>query len=504
MPDVEADGYSSTEERTPLLNMSPSDASLEIAKRDTSESYRVVAWNEMIWITLKSSQTAVALMLEESFFFVNVMSVSHLGANELAAMSLSVSCTALAILAPVQGYVVAMGTFCSTAYTASSDKTLVGFHLQRGLIAIFLHLLLMIPFLWNAERVLLALGQEPVVAHLSGTYLRIQILGMAPLAVFEACKRYLQAQGIMSASTFIVIGVAPIHWISNFFLVRSTTYGIGFVGAPIATVMSNWLMFVGIIVYILKSRANETWGGWNARAFGKMSEFYKLGISSVCSSYAGWIGFELLTISASYFGAIQLSGQAIMLNTVELLFQFSMGLGSSTTARVGNLIGAGKPRQARISGDMAFLASAAVGAIGVTLLLLFGDLWTSVYTTDPEIARVTTMLMPVACIFIISDGMNAIGGAILRGLGRQYVNASTYTIGLYCVGVPVAAFLAYRMHMGVLGLWWGLCAGVITASTTQLIYIKTRVNWKNEVLLCLQRLLRSGTHEETESDTNTS
>ncbi|KAJ2119649.1 ethionine resistance protein [Coemansia sp. RSA 2131] len=496
LSDVESGRTSVSGESTPLLSASPSAASLEIAKRDTSEPYVVVARKEVRWMASSSSLTILTLMLQSSFFFVNVLAVSHLGARELAAMSLSVTCMGIIALAPTFGLMSAMDTFCSTAYTASRDKTLVGFHFQRGLVAAFTHLVIVAPILWNAEGILLVLKQDPEIARLSGMYLRIQILGVLPWSVFEACKRFLQAQEIMRAGTIVIMFVAPFHWLGNIVFVRSQTYGLGFIGAPIITVFSNWMMLAGIIIYACNSRARETWGGWNPRALRNMSKFYRLAIPSVITVCAEWIGFELLTIGTSYFGANQMAGQAIMLNSVGLIFQISNGLGYGTSPRIGNLIGAGKPRQARIAADMAIVASTFIGAVGTLFLALCGGWWTSVYTEDPDIARETAKLMPVACLFLISDGLNAVLGAILRGLGRQQASANIYMFGFYLCAVPIAIYLGYGMHMQAVGLWYGLCFGVMMSSTLQLAYIYKWVDWKNEVRLCLMRLHRSSDTEQ--------
>ncbi|KAJ2843858.1 ethionine resistance protein, partial [Coemansia brasiliensis] len=271
---------SSSNEMTPLLNVSPSEASLEIAKRDTTDPYPTAARKEVQWMLSSSSLTILTLILQASFYFVNVLAVSHLGANELAAMSLAATCVGLIALAPTAGLMSAMDTFCSTAYTASRDKTLVGLHFQRGLIAAFIHFIVVSPVLWYAKDILLMVKQDPEIAHLSSVYLRIQILAVLPWSIFEACKRYLQAQEIMRAGTIIIMIVAPFHWINNYVFVRSETYGLGFIGAPIVNVVSTCMLVIGIVIYTCNSRAKETWGGWDRRVFHNMQEFYKLAIPS--------------------------------------------------------------------------------------------------------------------------------------------------------------------------------------------------------------------------------
>ncbi|KAJ2737383.1 ethionine resistance protein [Coemansia sp. BCRC 34962] len=488
-------------ETTPLLSASPSATSLEIAKHDTNEPYLVAAKREVLWMASSSSLTILTLMLQSSFFFVNVMAVSHLGAKELAAMSLSVTCLGIIALAPAFGLLSAMDTFCSTAFTASRDKTLVGFHFQRGLIAVFSHILLAAPILWNAERILLAIKQDPDIAALSGKYLRIQILAMLPWSVFEVTKRYLQAQGIMRAGMIVVTIVAPIHWFNNYFLVRSPTYGLGFIGAPIVNIFSNCLMCIGILVYACSSRAVETWGGWKLNAFRNMSQYYRLAIPAVITVCAEWVGFELLTVGTSYFGANQMAGQAIMINSVVIIFQFSNGLGFGTSPRIGNLIGAARPRQARIAADVSLITAVFIGILCTLFLVFFGDWWTSVYTSDPDIARETAKLMPVACMFTVGDGINAVIGAILRGLGRQQVSANIYIFGFYICAIPIAGYLGYGLHMQAVGLWWGLCIGIMISSVLQTVYVYRWIDWKDEVRLCLLRLKRSSSAGASTADT---
>ncbi|KAI9504130.1 mate-domain-containing protein [Coemansia spiralis] len=487
--DIEAANvHFESNETTPLLSASPSEASLEVLKHDSTEPYIIVAKGEVRWIATSSSLTILTLMFQSSIFFVNVMSVSHLGTKKLAAMALSVTCQGIIALAPTFGLLSAMDTFCSTAFTASRDKTLVGFHFQRGIIAVCTHIALVSPILWNAENLLLFIGQDPEIAQLSGMYLRIHILSMLPFALYEAIKRYLQAQGIMRAGTIVVMIVTPIHWINNFIFVRSATYGMGFIGAPIVNVASYSMLLIGILIYAWNSRARETWGGWKIGAFHNMSAYYRLAIPSVITVCAEWVCFELLTIGASYFGATQLAGQAIMLNSVGLIFQFSNGLGFGTSPRIGNLIGAAKPRQARIAADMAILVSTLIGVIGTLFLALFGGWWTSVYTDDLAIARETAKLIPVACIFIITDGWNALFSAILRGLGRQKASANSFMFGFYACAVPLGIYLGYVRHLETVGLWWGMCIGVTVASILQLIYIYWLIDWKDEVRMCLLRL----------------
>ncbi|KAJ2078853.1 ethionine resistance protein [Coemansia sp. RSA 988] len=119
------------DDSAPLLHMSPSQADIEIIKRDTRDPYFAVALKEFRWMSSSTFWTALALLLQSFIPFINAVSMGHLGATELAAMTLSTTCYGVVALAPSIGMMGAMETFCSNAYTASRDKTMVGVHFQR-------------------------------------------------------------------------------------------------------------------------------------------------------------------------------------------------------------------------------------------------------------------------------------------------------------------------------------------------------------------------------------
>ncbi|PIA19785.1 MATE efflux family protein [Coemansia reversa NRRL 1564] len=494
-------GAHGTDETVSLLHVSPSQADIEISKRDTREPYFVVALGELKWMASSSFLTSLTLLLESAVLFINVVSVGHLGAAELGAMTFSTTCFATIALAPAFGIMGAMQTFCSNAYTASSDKTMVGFHLQRGIIAAFYYLVFAVPILLKGEQLLLAIGLKPEIAHLSGQYLQIQTLGVAPLILFEACKCFLQSQEIMSGGFIVISIVVPIHAISSYLLVHSS-YGIGFKGAAISTVIAYWLMFFGILIYIRYSRAVETWGGWNYKAFYNMSEFYRLAVPAAIAVSAELFSFELINIGSSYFNTNQLAATAIVVNSSIVAYQISNGLGYSTAPRIGNLIGAGKPRQACIARDMGILAAGLAGTFCLLFLTFCGGWWISVYTNDVEVIKELQIIMPIFCAFVIFDALNILLTSIVRGLGRQKLSAWCYLFNYYFVAVPLGLYLGFVRNMESAGLWWSICVAIILSTSMQFVYAYLWMDWKDEVRLCLLRLKRSTeeTNEAQNSD----
>ena len=69
-------------------------------------------------------------------------------------------------------------------------------------------------------------------------------------------------------------------------------------------------------------------------------------------------------------------------------------------------------------------------------------------------------LAVMSAVFQLSDGIQAVGSGILRGAGDTRYAFLANIIGHWTIGLPVALLLGFTMKMGIVGLWWGLCAGL--------------------------------------------
>jgi hypothetical protein len=74
--------------------------------------------------------------------------------------------------------------------------------------------------LWYySEHILAKIVPEKRVAEMAGLYLKVALLGLPGYACFESGKRYLQAQGVFSASLYVLIICAPLNAFMNWFFV---------------------------------------------------------------------------------------------------------------------------------------------------------------------------------------------------------------------------------------------------------------------------------------------
>lgn len=69
--------------------------------------------------------------------------------------------------------------------------------------------------------------------------------------------------------------------------------------------------------------------------------------------------------------------------------------------------------------------------------------------------------MWVLLIYIFFDTIHGVQSGIIRGLGRQSYGSIYTMFCYYILGLPLAAIFAFKLDMGITGLWLGMTIGCI-------------------------------------------
>jgi len=170
--------------------------------------------------------------------------------------------------------------------------------------------------------------------------------------------------------------------------------------------------------------------------------------------------FALAGFLAGLFGAPSLAAHQIALTYGALTFTFAVGVGNAGSVRVGYAVGAGDTPRARRAGLLAFRVGAAFMGCMALLFLLFPRALVAVMTDSAEVARLAVPLMAVNAVLQLSDGIQGVGAGVLRGAGDSRFTFVANLIGHWVIGLPVALLLGLAARWGVLGIWWGLAAGL--------------------------------------------
>lgn len=113
-------------------------------------------------------------------------------------------------------------------------------------------------------------------------------------------------------------------------------------------------------------------------------------------------------------------------------------------------------------------------AVFALLFTLLRELLPRLYTLDEAARSLAAAVLPIAAVFQVFDGTQVVGGGVLRGMGHARPAAIFNAFGYYALALPVGAWLALGVGMGLRGLWWGLCTGLAVVAALLVVWIARR------------------------------
>jgi MATE family multidrug resistance protein len=170
--------------------------------------------------------------------------------------------------------------------------------------------------------------------------------------------------------------------------------------------------------------------------------------------------FALVGVLASRLGTLHLAAHQLVIGIASFTFTVALGVAAAGSVRVGIGIGARDVRATRIAGRVAFVGAATVMGVSAISFALFPRAIMRLVTDQPDVIKTALPLMIVAAVFQLSDGIQAVGAGVLRGAADTKFAFYANIVGHWLVGLPVALLLGFRAGLGIVGLWWGLCAGL--------------------------------------------
>src|SRR5690606_18293260 len=96
------------------------------------------------------------------------------------------------------------------------------------------------------------------------------------------------------------------------------------------------------------------------------------------------------------------------------------------------------------------------------------------YTNDPYVLALAAVLLPIAGVFQIFDGLQVVALGLLRGLGDTRVPMLINVVAFWVVAIPVSLWLGFGLDRGATGLWWGLVAGLAVVAVTLVLRLRSR------------------------------
>ena len=156
-----------------------------------------------------------------------------------------------------------------------------------------------------------------------------------------------------------------------------------------------------------------------------------------------------------------------------------LGISAAGGIRVGNAVGQKNIPETRKAGFTAVLLSTGIMFASGVIFIVLKRFLPSLYIDDKTVISIASSLLIIAALFQISDGVQAVGIGILRGLTDVKIPTLITFTAYWIIGLPIAYLLGFILHLGVQGVWIGLLIG-LTASAVMLT-LRFNIRSKSEI-----------------------
>jgi MATE family multidrug resistance protein len=395
------------------------------------------------------------------------MMVGRLGALPLAASSLGNS---IFFVVMMFGIGISMGITPLVSKADGKGKThRISRLFSHGLWINVIASLLMTMIVLGLSQGLHFLNQPEEVVIMTIPYLFIITASLLPLMVFQTFKQMAEGLSQTRQAMYITIFANLVNVALNWVLIwgKFGFPAMGLNGAGLATLISRILMMLMMGGYILLSPRYKKYNfklALSQTSFPMISRILKIGIPTGFQFIFEVSAFSTAAIMMGWIGVNALAGHQIAINLASISYMMATGLATAGMIRVSNQIGKGNMKGMREAGMVVFgmvtIFMIASAAIFFSLRFFLPTL----YIDDPEVVALSASLLIIAGLFQLSDGVQAAGLGVLRGLEDVKVPTIVTLLAYWVLGLPLGYFLAFHMEMGAQGIWYGLLIGLtITA-----------------------------------------
>jgi MATE family multidrug resistance protein len=428
--------------------------------------------NEIPRLLILAGPIVVSQLLQMSMGFVDTLMVGRLGAASLAAVALGG-----AIYHPLflicAGVMSAVSPLVSQSHGAGESEPIARTVRQ----AFWLASILAIPgivVMWNVQPVLIAIGIDPAVAVQTQGYLRAISFSFIPGLWYWVLRHFVEALGrprpVMLITLAGAIANAGLNYILMFGLLGFPALGV--IGTGWSTTIVVYIIFATLVLFV---RSQKSLSGYDVfRNLGRPDRPYLRRIFRLGWPIGIMFGVETGLFAAAAFmmgsiGTDELAAHQIALQCAAMTFMVPLGLAFASTIRVGFEIGANNPVGAQVAGYTGMLMAASAMAVFAMVFILAPRpiLGLFVDLDDPAnsvVVQLGVVLLSLAAIFQIFDGVQIASAGALRGLHDTRVPMYIAIVSYWGVGLTAAYLLAFRLDMGPQGVWWGLVLGLAAAA----------------------------------------
>lgn len=347
-------------------------------------------------------------------------------------------------------------------------------YFNHAMFMLFLLALALVLLMFGLSFVLNHLNQDINVVVLAKPYYKIVALSIFPMLLFQGLKQLSDGLSKTKFAMQVSLITVLINVLLNYVLITGWQFfpKMGVSGAALGTLISRLIMFFLMFYNIKHRKIFQSFIQPLKLEEYKLSIFRKIGSIGFPSSLQMLFEVGIFTASiilAGMIGAYPQAANQIAIKLASATFMISVGVGVATTIRVGNQKGLGNFKDLRRIAISNFLLIVLIMSVFGILFILLKDELPLLFTTDGEVIYIASGLLVLVGVFQISDGLQAVVLASLRGLQDVKTPTIITFVSYWIIGFPICYYLGLKTEFKTFGIWIGLLVS-LTVSALLLLW----------------------------------
>ncbi len=338
--------------------------------------------------------------------------------------------------------------------------------------------------IFTASGMLIYIDQPPEVVKLAQSYSKLLGISAIPSMIFSSYKQFIEGFSVMRPAMVVVLLANLVNALFNWLLIfgKMGFPQLGLDGAGWATFASRVFMALVIMIYVMRASDFKEYDvtfyfkSINTKIIKKI---LALGLPSGMQYFFEIGAFSFAVVMVGWLGTYQLAAHQIAINLASISFMCALGVSAAGSIRVGNAVGKKDIQETRKAGFTAIVVSASImGTFGIMFIILRNFL-PALYIDNPQVISFASSILIIAALFQISDGVQAVGIGVLRGLTDVKGPTIITFIAYWILALPIGYVLGFTFGYGIVGVWIGLSLGL----TMSAVLLTLRFNKKSKHLV---------------------
>lgn len=332
-----------------------------------------------------------------------------------------------------------------------------------------------------------SVGDISLALEYGKQYLAIMLIGLIPFAISQVYINTIRETG----HTLIPMVASMVAVFTNLVLDYCLIFGafglpqMGVKGAALATIIAR---FIECIIVVVWTHLNPSKNKYIVGAYGSfyipgsiLKDIIKKGTPLMVNEMLWSMGMTVIVQCYAVRGLEVVAALNISSTITNLFNIVYIQLGASIAIVVGQLLGAGKLKEAR-DADNKMIFFVVTACIGMSLLMTaFGSMFPQIYNTEESIKELSTRLIAISALMMPVCAFCHSTYFTLRSGGKTVVTFIFDSVYTWLVVIPVAYCLSHFTTWGIVPVFFCVQSMEFIKAIIGFFMVKSDV-WLNTIV----------------------